>query len=851
MASSYTIFFLLILVTCLTFATTQTETDSYPVYLYHNCSGGNTTDGSSFQSNLKTLLSSLSHNAPGNNGFYNNTVPSQNPLDSVFGLFMCRGDVPSQLCQQCVQNATQRLSSECSLAKQVVIWYDECTVRYSNTSFFSTVSIRPRIALLNIENISNQESFMHFLFSVLNETADVAAAAAGNKFATRQTNISGFQSVYCLAQCTPDLSPSDCRRCLSGVIGDLPWCCQGKQGGRVLYPSCNVRYELYPFYRSNSTPKWVPASKFGYADSRFSKDPTYLNHSCSTNITTDDTFKMYLRTLFSYMSSNATNGKVFYKGGVENTVNGLFMCQGGLPSRFCEKCILNATHLISSECNLFQEAVIWYTHCMLRYSNRYFFSQVEKSPTFQMLNATSAFSPAREQGFTFTLSNLLANLAKETRDSDERYLIKSSKLNDLQTLYALSQCTQDLSSDDCKGCLEDIIGNIPWFLLGSVGGRVLYPSYNLRFELFQFFWIPDQLQQPTSNDPSPSSHNEKGKAHLRTIILIIVPTVVSMILFFLGYYLIKSKARKSVKTILKENFGHESVILEPLQYSLAVIKAATNNFSSENRIGKGGFGEVYKGILLDGQQIAVKKLSKSSKQDSQQANMLRWSERYNIIGGIARGILYLHEYSRLKVIHRDLKPSNILLDENMIPKISDFGLARIIEIHEDQASTNRIVGTYGYMSPEYAMLGHFSEKSDVFSFGVMVLEIISGKRNTNSYQPHGTGDGLLSYVWRQWRDRTMCILDPTIKEKYSEQEVLRCTQIGLLCVQQNPDARPTMMEVVSYFSNHLIELPDPDEPAFFLHGRMDSKSFPPSKQHTNGCTPFSINELPTSQFLPR
>ncbi|KAK8470373.1 hypothetical protein PHAVU_004G125100 [Phaseolus vulgaris] len=506
----YSIFFLLILLSFLTFATPQEDANSDPVYLYHNCSGGKTTDDSTFQSNLKILFSSLIDNAPDNNGFYNNTVSPQNSSDSLFGLFMCRGDVPSQLCQQCVQNATQRLSLDCSLAKQAVIWYDECTVRYSNTSFFSTVSIRPRLALYNIVNISNKESFMSLLFQTMNKTAD--DAAVGKKFATREANISEFQNVYCLAQCTPDLSPNDCRRCLSAVIGDLPWCCQGKQGGRVLYPSCNVRYELYPFYRSiniTSTPAWVPASKFGYADSRFSEDPTYLNHSCSTNVTADSTFKMYLEILFSYMSSNATNGKISYKGGVENTVNGLFMCQGGLPSRLCEKCVLNATHLISLECNAFQEAVIWYSHCMLRYSNRYFFSQVEKSPTFQMLNATSAFSLAPEQGFfTFTLSNLLANLAKETRDSDERYLIKSSKLNDLQTLYALSQCTQDLSSDDCRGCLEDIIGNIPWSLLGSVGGRVLYPSCNLRFELFQFFWVPDQLQRPTSDDPSPSSHNE-------------------------------------------------------------------------------------------------------------------------------------------------------------------------------------------------------------------------------------------------------------------------------------------------------------------------------------------------------
>ncbi|ESW24370.1 hypothetical protein PHAVU_004G124900 [Phaseolus vulgaris] len=835
--ASCNIFFILILVNFLTFETTQAETVSDPVYLYHDCSGGNTTVGSTFQSNLKTLLSSLSDNASGNNGFYNNTVPSQNSSDSAFGLFMCRGEVPSQLCQHCVQNATRRLSSDCPLAKQAVIWYDECTVRYSNTSFFSTVSLRPRVGLLNTGNISNQESFMELLFQTMNKTADAAASAVENKFAINQAIISEFQSLYCLAQCTPDLSLIDCRRCLSGAIGDLPWCCEGKQGGRVLYPSCNVRYELYPFYRSTEAPE----------DSELSEDPLYLSHNCSTNVTSDSNFKVHLSTLFSYMSSNATN-QMDYKDGVENTVYGLFMCRGDLPSRLCQQCVLNATHRIFSECNSFQEAVIWYSHCMLRYSYRHFFSKVEKSPTFQSLINT---------------------------------------FND------------DLLGDDCMHCLEDINKNMPFSQLGNTGGRILYPSCNLRYEFFQFYRDP-QLQGPGNS--SPPVLKEKGKRGLRTIISIVLPTTVSVILFIFVYYLIKRKARRSAKSILRENFGYESATLEPLQFSLAVIEAATNNFSNENKIGKGGFGEVYKGILFDGRQVAVKKLSTSSKQgvnefknevlliaklqhrnlvtfigfclkeehkiliyeyvpnksldyflfDSQRTHLLSWSQRYNVIGGVARGILYLHEHSRLKVIHRDLKPSNILLDENMIPKISDFGLARIVKINQDEGNTIRIVGTYGYMSPEYAMFGQFSDKSDVFSFGVMVLEIITGKRNSTSYdQPHGVANSLLSYVWRQWRDETiLSILDPSIKEKYSEQEVLICIQIGLLCVHQNPHARPSMVKVVSYFCKHLVELPRPEEPTFFLHGTMDSKESS-SRPSSSGCIPLSVNEMPTSEFLPR
>ncbi|RDX70524.1 Cysteine-rich receptor-like protein kinase 4, partial [Mucuna pruriens] len=379
--------------------------------------------------------------------------------------------------------------------------------------------------------------------------------------------------------------------------------------------------------------------------------------------------------------------------------------------------------------------------------------------------------------------------------------------------------------------------------------------------------------------------------------------------YFLTIFYVKKQERVMQLFWKKIVLGREIATLESLQFDLATIKAATNNFSDQNKIGEGGFGE---GILLDGSQIAVKRLSKNSKQgtnefknevlliaklqhrnlvtligvcleeqeniliyeyvpnksldfflfvcftlaflnnfvDSKQQKLLSWNERYNIIGGIAKGILYLHEHSRLKVIHRDLKPSNILLDECMIPKISDFGLARIVEINQEQGSTKIIVGTYGYMSPEYAMFGHFSE-----NFGVMILEIISGRKNCNSYESHRVSNGLLNYVWKQWRDETLLnVLDENIKEDYSKIEVTRCIQIGLLCVEPNPDARPTMLTIVSYLSSDSIELPMPQEPIFVLQRGMNENTNAKNSswnQSINTSTIFSINEMSTGEFLPR
>ncbi|GJY43472.1 G-type lectin S-receptor-like serine/threonine-protein kinase CES101 [Tanacetum coccineum] len=218
-------------------------------------------------------------------------------------------------------------------------------------------------------------------------------------------------------------------------------------------------------------------------------------------------------------------------------------------------------------------------------------------------------------------------------------------------------------------------------------------------------------------------------------------------------------------------------------FTFQSISSATNNFSSTNKLGEGGFGEVYKGKLADGQEVAVKRLSRSSGQgvtefkneieliaklqhtnlvrlvgccvekkekilvyeympnnsldfflfDPRKKGLLDWNSRFVIIDGIAQGLLYLHRFSRLRIIHRDLKASNILLDDYLKPKISDFGLAKLFGNNESEANTSKVVGTRGYMSPEYMMDGTVSTKIDVFGFGVLLLEIISGKMNHGSY----------------------------------------------------------------------------------------------------------------------
>ncbi|RDX92699.1 G-type lectin S-receptor-like serine/threonine-protein kinase, partial [Mucuna pruriens] len=325
----------------------------------------------------------------------------------------------------------------------------------------------------------------------------------------------------------------------------------------------------------------------------------------------------------------------------------------------------------------------------------------------------------------------------------------------------------------------------------------------------------------------------------------------------------KSTRKRNNKALLLFNNGERSEhpshrvieelsqvkLQELLLLNLERLATATNNFHLSNKLGQGGFGPVYKGKLQDGQEIAVKRLSRASGQgleefmnevmvisklqhrnlvrlfgccveDPSKSKLLDWTKRSSIIEGIARGLVYLHRDSRLKIIHRDLKTSNILLDEELNPKISDFGMARIFGGSEDHANTSRVVGTYGYMSPEYAMQGLFSDKSDVFSFGVLVLEIISGRRNSSFYDNvHSLS--LLGFAWIQWREgNILSLIDQEIYDPSHQKDILRCIHIGLLCVQELAVNRPTMATVISMLNSEAAFLPPPSQPAFILKQNM-------------------------------
>ncbi|KAK3132729.1 hypothetical protein QOZ80_6AG0526850 [Eleusine coracana subsp. coracana] len=367
------------------------------------------------------------------------------------------------------------------------------------------------------------------------------------------------------------------------------------------------------------------------------------------------------------------------------------------------------------------------------------------------------------------------------------------------------------------------------------------------------------------------------KTNALAIVLPIVLTssIAIVAVIFLAWFKARQRNRNDHKKIILSDTSTSDQLGEGNKAEFPFVRfedvvVATNNFSEACKIGQGGFGKVYKAIL-SGQEVAIKRLSKDSEQgnkefrneviliaklqhrnlvrllgcsvegdekiliyeylpnksldatlfDNSRKTLLDWPTRYNIIKGISRGLLYLHQDSRLTIIHRDLKAANVLLDAEMRPKIADFGMARIFSDTQNNANTQRVVGTYGYMAPEYAMEGVFSIKSDVYSFGVLLLEVVTGSRRSCINNIMGFPN-LVVYAWNMWQEENIeDLADSSIIDTCSLDEVLLCIHVALLCVQENPNDRPHMPFVVLALENGIATLPSPNHPAYFTQRSSD------------------------------
>ncbi|KAK4751004.1 hypothetical protein SAY87_004486 [Trapa incisa] len=540
------------------------------------------------------------------------------------------------------------------------------------------------------------------------------------------------------------------------------------------------------------------------------------------------------------------------------------LCRGDVPSEACQSCLQTSASDLRQLCPNQKEAIVWNENCTLRYSNRSILGTPSVDPSYELINTAS---PRTDENFIPTLEELLRNLTVSAAASGPlRKFATGNRSIDFGNVYGLVQCTPDLSEDKCSLCLNDVIAKIADCCLRRIGVRILAPSCFFRYETYRFFdSVAEALPTPPTPTPTPTStftSTSGGKSNSPTptvVIVIVVVAVISvtvLILLGLVFYL-SSRSRRHGYSVEEEAMDNISMT-KLTQFDFDSVKEATDDFSEAKCLGRGGFGAVYKlqhrnlvrflGFCLEGaERLLIYEFVPNSSLDQflfdpVKRRLLSWERRHKIIKGISRGILYLHEDSRLRIIHRDLKASNVLLDEGMDPKISDFGMAKLFDQDQTRAATNRVVGTYGYMAPEYALHGNFSVKSDVFSFGVLVLEIVTGQRNSSSGNSDAEED-LISRAWRSWRDGNL-LIDPTLSSG-SRSEMARCIHIGLLCVQEHAANRPTMAAAVLMLNSHSVTLQLPTQPAYFRY--TASKSDISSAQGYSAQVPYDSKTAETDR----
>ncbi|KAL7161692.1 hypothetical protein ACSBR2_042213 [Camellia fascicularis] len=530
---------------------------------------------------------------------------------------------------------------------------------------------------------------------------------------------------------------------------------------------------------------------------------------------------------------------------------GFAQCHKDLSETDCQLCFAEARTKLP-RCLPAVRGRIYLEGCFVRYDDYNFFEEnvnqkddlVKCSPITKLLSDQDI-----QLEFAERVKEAVRNVTETAMSTSRGGMGEAEVKGGMPGAYALGQCWNTLNSTGCQVCLEDAWEDVKKCLPGAEG-RALNAGCYLRYSSQKFF---GNWEEEKNGFNGTSSAWIFGAAVLGCASL-----VLALFGAYIGYGRL-SKRRKERKKLA----GVPSAVNKSnLNFKYEVLEQATDYFSASNKLGQGGSSSVFKGTFPDGRIVAVKRLFFNSRQwvddffnevnlingiqhknlvrllgcsiegpdcllvyefvpnksldqilfDKNKTQILSWKQRFNIILGIAEGLAYLHEGSKVKIIHRDIKSSNILLDDNLTPKIADFGLVRCASADKSHLSTG-IAGTLGYMAPEYLLRGQLTEKADVYAFGVLALEIACGKKN-NTFT-HDSAS-VLQNVWRHYKDGTITkVFKSSFNgDDFQDKETSNVLQIGLLCTQTSATLRPSMSEVVKMLMIKGSAIPSPKQPPF-------------------------------------